>query len=160
MPSFDVVSEVDHHEIANAVDQANREVSTRFDFKGTDSSFALDENRITLKTESQFQLGQMLDMLYGKLSKRGVDLDSVEADEPELMAKTATQIVTIQEGIDTDLAKKIVKMLKGSKLKVQAAIQGEQVRVTGKKRDDLQAAMTLMRESELGQPLQFKNFRD
>ena len=160
MPSFDVVSEVDHHEIANAVDQANREVSTRFDFKGTNSSFALDENRITLKTESEFQLGQMLDMLYGKLSKRGVDLDCVLADEPELMAKTATQDVTIQEGIDTDLAKKIVKMLKGSKLKVQAAIQGEQVRVTGKKRDDLQAAMTLMRESELGQPLQFKNFRD
>ena len=160
MPSFDVVSEVDHHEIANAVDQANREVSTRFDFKGTNSSFALDENRITLNTESEFQLGQMLDMLYGKLSKRGVDLDSVEADEPELMAKTATQDITIQEGIDTDLAKKIVKMLKNSKLKVQAAIQGEQVRVTGKKRDDLQAAMTLMRESELGQPLQFKNFRD
>ena len=160
MPSFDIVSEVDHHEIANAVDQANREVSTRFDFKGTDSSFALDGNRITLKTESEFQLSQMLDMLYGKLSKRGVDLDCVEADVPELMAKTATQVATIQEGIDTELAKKMVKLIKGSKLKVQAAIQGEQVRVTGKKRDDLQAAMKLVREAELGQPLQFKNFRD
>ena len=160
MPSFDVVSEVDHHEIANAVDQANREVSTRFDFKGTDSSFALDGNQIALKTESEFQLGQMLDMLYGKLSKRGVDLDCVEVDEPELMAKTAAQNVTIHEGIDTELAKKIVKTLKGSRLKVQAAIQGDQVRVTGKKRDDLQAAMTLIRESELGQPLQFTNFRD
>jgi len=160
MPSFDVVSEVDHHELTNAVDQANREVATRFDFKGTNSSFELDGSRITLKTESDFQLGQMLDMLYGKLSKRGVDLDCASAAEPDLTAKTATQDITIQEGIDTDLAKKIVKMLKGSKLKVQAAIQGEQVRVTGKKRDDLQAAMTLMRESELGQPLQFKNFRD
>ena len=160
MPSFDIVSEVDHHEISNAVDQANREVSTRFDFKGTDSSFALDGNRITLKTESEFQLSQMLDMLYGKLSKRGIDLDCVEAGEPELMAKTATQIATIHEGIDTELAKKMVKLIKGSKLKVQAAIQGDQVRVTGKKRDDLQAAMTLVREGELGQPLQFKNFRD
>jgi len=160
MPSFDVVSEVDHHGIANAVDQANREVSTRFDFKGTASSFELDGNRIALKTESEFQLSQMLDILYGKLSKRGVDLDCVETDEPEVMAKTATQNVTIQEGIETDLAKKIVKLIKGSKLKVQAAIQGEQVRVTGKKRDDLQQAMALMREAELGQPLQFKNFRD
>jgi len=113
-----------------------------------------------LKTESEFQLEQMLDMLYGKLAKRGVDLDCVEADAPELMAKTATRNVTIQEGIDTELAKKIVKMIKASKMKVQAAIQGEQVRVTGKKRDDLQAAMALLREAELGQPLQFKNFRD
>lgn len=160
MPSFDIVSEVDHHEIANAVDQANREVSTRFDFKGTASSFELDGNRIGLKTESEFQLGQMLDILYGKLSKRGVDLDCVETGEPEVMAKTATQVATIQEGIETELARKIVKMIKSSKLKLQAAIQGEQVRVTGKKRDDLQAAMALLREAELGQPLQFRNFRD
>lgn len=160
MPSFDIVSEVDHHEAANAVDQANREVSTRFDFKGTDSSFELDGQEIRLKTESEFQLGQMLDVLYGKLSKRGVDLDCVETSEPEIMAKTATQKATIREGIDTELAKKIVKTIKGSKLKVQAAIQGEQVRVTGKKRDDLQATMQLLRDAELGQPLQFKNFRD
>jgi len=160
MPSFDVVSEVDHHEVANAVDQANREVGTRFDFKGTDSSFEHDENTITMKTGSEFQLQQMLDILYSKLAKRGVDLDCVESGEPELMARTATQVITIQEGIDTDLARKIVKLIKGSKLKVQAAIQGEQVRVTGKKRDDLQAAMNLLREGELGQPLQFKNFRD
>ena len=160
MPSFDVVSEVDHHEIANAVDQANREVSTRFDFKGTDSSFALDGNTITLKSESEFQLGQMLDILYGKLAKRSVDLDAAETGEAEVMAKTATQQVTIREGIDTELARKIVKMIKGSKLKLQAAIQGDQVRVTGKKRDDLQAAIQLLREAELGQPLQFRNFRD
>lgn len=160
MPSFDIVSEVDHHEIANAVDQANREVTTRFDFKGTDSSFELDGNRITLVTESEFQLGQMLDMLYAKLAKRGVDLDGVEADEPDVGARTARRDVKLHEGIDADTAKKMVKLVKQSKLKVQAAIQGDQVRVTGKKRDDLQAVMALLREAELGLPLQFKNFRD
>jgi uncharacterized protein YajQ (UPF0234 family) len=160
MPSFDIVSEVDHHEVANAVDQANREVGTRFDFKGTASSFELDGNRIALATESEFQLGQMLDILYGKLSRRGIDLDGVEADEPEIGAKTARRNVTIREGIDTEMAKKMVKLVKQSKIKVQAAIQGDQVRVTGKKRDDLQAVMALLRESELGLPLQFKNFRD
>ena len=160
MPSFDIVSEVDHHELANAVDQANREVTTRFDFKGTDSSFTLDENRIAMKTESEFQLDHMLDMLYSKLSKRGIDLEGVEADEPEIGAKTASRALTIREGIDTEMAKKMVKLVKQSKLKVQASIQGDQVRVTGKKRDDLQAAMSLLREAELGLPLQFKNFRD
>jgi uncharacterized protein YajQ (UPF0234 family) len=160
MPSFDVVSEVDHHEVANAVDQANREVATRFDFKGTDSKFEIDGNRIMLKTESEFQLDQMLDMLYTKLAKRGIDLEGVEADEPEIGAKSASRAVTIREGIDTELAKKMVKHVKQSKLKVQASIQGDQVRVTGKKRDDLQAAIALLREAELGLPLQFKNFRD
>ncbi|WP_376692586.1 YajQ family cyclic di-GMP-binding protein [Wenzhouxiangella sp. EGI_FJ10409] len=160
MPSFDIVSEVDQHEVANAVDQANREVATRFDFKGTDSSFELDDHRIALRTESEFQLEQMLDVLYSKLSKRGIDLEGVEADEPEIMAKTATRNVTIRVGIDADTAKKMVKLVKQSKLKVQASIQGEQVRVTGKKRDELQAVMALLREAELGLPLQFKNFRD
>lgn len=160
MPSFDIVSEVDHHEVSNAVDQANREVSTRFDFKGTDSGFELDDARIVMKTGSEFQLGQMLDMLYSKLSKRGVDLDGVEADEPEIGARTAQRNVTIREGIDAEMAKKMVKLIKQSKLKVQASIQGEQVRVTGKKRDDLQAVMALLREAELGLPLQFRNFRD
>jgi len=160
MPSFDVVSEVDHHEIANAVDQANREVTTRFDFKGTDSSFELKDNVIALKTESEFQLGQMLDILYARLAKRGIDLDCVDVDEPVIMAKTATRNATIREGIDTELARKIVKQIKASKIKVQAAIQGEQVRVTGKKRDDLQATIALLKEADLGLPLQFKNFRD
>jgi len=160
MPSFDIVSEVDHHELANAVDQANREVTTRFDFKGTDSSYTLEENRIAMKTESEFQLDQMLDMLYSKLSKRGIDLEGVEVDEPEIRAKTASRGLTIREGIDTEMAKKMVKLVKQSKLKVQASIQGDQVRVTGKKRDDLQAAMSVLREAELGLPLQFKNFRD
>lgn len=160
MPSFDIVSEIDHHELGNAVDQANREVTTRFDFKGTDSRFDLDGNQVALRTESEFQLGQMLDMLYAKLSKRGIDLDGVEADEPEIGAKSAIRKVTLREGIDTDMAKRMVKLVKQSKLKVQASIQGDQVRVTGKKRDDLQAVMTLLREAELGLPLQFKNFRD
>lgn len=160
MPSFDVVSEVDHHEIANAVDQANREVATRFDFKGTDSQFELAGNQIMLRTESEFQLSQMLDMLYSKLAKRGIDLECAEASDPGVMAKTATQTVTIREGIETDLARTIVKQIKQSKLKVQASIQGDQVRVTGKKRDDLQSVMALLREADLGQPLQFKNLRD
>lgn len=160
MPSFDVVSEVDHHELANAVDQANREVTTRFDFKGTDSSYELNDHVVGLKTESEFQLDQMLDILYAKLAKRGIDLEAAEAGEPVVMAKTATRNVTIREGIDTDLAKKIVKRIKESKLKVQASIQGDKVRVTGKKRDDLQSAIALLKEAELGLPLQFKNFRD
>ena len=160
MPSFDVVSEIDHHELANAVDQANREVTTRFDFKGTDSSFELKETAITMKTESEFQLDQMLDVLYSKMTKRGIDLDAVELDEPVIMAKTATRSVTVREGIDTELAKKIVKEVKGSKIKVQASIQGDQVRVTGKKRDDLQQVIALLKGAELDLPLQFKNFRD
>jgi cyclic-di-GMP-binding protein len=160
MPSFDVVSEIDHHELANAVDQANREVTTRFDFKGTDSSYEINENVITLKTESDFQLDQMLDVLYSKMAKRGIDLVAAEPGEPVIMAKTATRTVTIREGIESDLAKKIVKKIKDAKLKVQASIQGDQVRVTGKKRDDLQSAIALLKEAELGLPLQFKNFRD
>ncbi len=160
MPSFDIVSEVDHHEVANAIDQANREVTTRFDFKGTDSSFELDQNRIKLSTGSEFQLQQMIDIVYAKLAKRGIDLDCVESDEPVLMAKTATQTLTIREGIEADLARQIVKLIKASKTKVQAAVQGDQVRVTGKKRDDLQAAIALLKAESLGQPLQFKNFRD
>lgn len=160
MPSFDVVSEIDHHELANAVDQANREVTTRFDFKGSDSSFELSENVIAMKTESDFQLDQMLDVLYSKMAKRGIDLTAAETDEPVIMAKTATRNVTIREGIDSDLAKKIVKRIKDAKMKVQASIQGDQVRVTGKKRDDLQAAIAFLKEAELGLPLQFKNFRD
>ncbi len=160
MPSFDVVSEIDHHEMANAVDQANREVTTRFDFKGSDSSFEPNDAVVTLKTGSEFQLEQMLDILYSKFAKRGIDLDAVEASEPVIMAKTATRNVTVREGIDTELGKRIVKEIKASKIKVQASIQGDQVRVTGKKRDDLQQVIALLKGLELGMPLQFKNFRD
>ena len=160
MPSFDVVSEVDHHELTNAVDQANREVSTRFDFKGTGSNFDLNDSLITMNTQSDFQLDQMYDMLCSKLVKRGIDISCLERAEPVIQLKTAVQAVTVREGIDTANAKQMVKDIKQRKMKVQAAIQGEQLRVTGKKRDDLQAVIALLKEGSYGVPLQFKNFRD
>ena len=160
MPSFDVVSEVNHHELSNAVDQANREVTTRFDFKGTDSRFELKDSQITMHTESEFQLQQMYDILCNKLVKRSVDISCLEMADPVIHLKTATQVVTVREGIDSDVSRKMVKLIKDNKMKVQAAIQGDQLRVTGKKRDDLQAVMALLREGNFGLPLQFKNFRD
>jgi uncharacterized protein YajQ (UPF0234 family) len=160
MPSFDVVSEVDSHELSNAVDQANREVGTRFDFKGTDSSFELDGNVIKLKSGSEFQLQQMYDVLCNKLVKRGIDLIALDKAEPVLQAKTATQTITVREGIQSDDARKLVKLIKDRKMKVQAAIQGDQLRVTGKKRDDLQEVIAMLREADVGLPLQYKNFRD
>lgn len=160
MPSFDVVSEIDYHELANAVDQANREVSTRFDFKGTDSKFELVDNTVTMHSESEFQLQQMYDILCNKLAKRGIDLLSVELGEPEVHLKSAKQQVLVKEGLETSDLKNMVKMIKTSKAKVQAAIQGSQLRVTGKKRDDLQGVIAMLKDARLGIPLQFKNFRD
>jgi uncharacterized protein YajQ (UPF0234 family) len=160
MPSFDVVSEVNHHELSNAVDQANREVATRFDFKGTGSNFELSESQITMNTESEFQLQQMYDMLCNKLVKRGVDISCLELADPVVQLKTAVQIITVREGVETVDSKKMVKLIKEKKLKVQTAIQGDQLRVTGKKRDDLQAVMALLKDGDFGLPLQFKNFRD
>jgi len=160
MPSFDVVSEVNHHELSNAVDQANREVTTRFDFKGTGSNFELAGNLVTMNTESEFQLQQMYDILCNKLVKRGVDIACLELGDPNVQLKTATQQVTVREGIDTAEAKKMIKLIKDRKLKVQAAIQGDQLRVTGKKRDDLQEVIALLKEGKFAMPLQFKNFRD
>ncbi len=160
MPSFDVVSEVDHHELGNAVDQANREVGTRFDFKGSDSNLELLGQVITLHSQSEFQLKQMYDILCNKLVKRGVDISCLDSAEPVLHVKTATQTVTVREGIAAETARKIVRLLKDSKHKVQAQIQGEQVRVSGKKRDDLQAAIALLKDAALDIPLQFTNFRD
>ena len=160
MPSFDVVSEVDMHEVTNAVDQANREVRTRFDFKGTDSTFSRDGSAITLKSESEFQLKQMLDMLQGKLNKRGVDIACLAIAEPELVGKEARQVVTIRQGLETELGRRIVKTVKESKLKVQGAIQGDKVRVTGKKRDDLQKVIATLRDAKFDMPLQYVNFRD
>ena len=160
MPSFDVVSEVNHHELSNAVDQANREVTTRFDFKGTGSNFELAGNLITMNTQSEFQLQQMYDILCNKLVKRGVDIACLELGEPNIQLKTATQAVTVREGIETADTKKMVKLIKERKMKVQAAIQGDQLRVTGKKRDDLQAVIALLKGSDFTIPLQFKNFRD
>jgi uncharacterized protein YajQ (UPF0234 family) len=160
MPSFDTVSEVDHHELSNAVNQANREVTTRFDFKGTNSNFELQDSLVTMNTESEFQLQQMYVMLCNKLVKRGVDISCLERADPVIQLKTATQVVTVREGIGSDVSRKMVKLIKDNKMKVQAAIQGEQLRVTGKKRDDLQAVMALLRGGDFGLPLQFKNFRD
>ena len=160
MPSFDVVSEVNHHELSNAIDQANREVSTRFDFKGTGSNFELKDQVVTMNTESEFQLQQMYDMLCNKLVKRGIDIACLELGEPVVQVKTAVQTVAVREGIETEDAKKMIKAIKEHKLKVQTSIQGDQLRVTGKKRDDLQQVIALLRESKIGPPLQFKNMRD
>ena len=160
MPSFDVVSEVNHHELSNGVDQANREVATRFDFKGTGSSFELNNQEISMNTESEFQLQQMYDMLCGKLVKRGIDIACLKKAEPVIQARTATQTVIVNEGIDTPTARSMVKLIKQSKTKVQAAIQGEQLRVTGKKRDGLPAVIALLKDASLEIPLQYKNFRD
>jgi uncharacterized protein YajQ (UPF0234 family) len=160
MPSFDIVSEIEVFELRNAIDQANREVTTRFDFKGTNSKFTQSDTSIILETESDFQLTQMIDILANKMSKRGIDLGHLDYGEPELHLKNAKQIATLKQGIEQDSAKKITKMIKEAKLKVQAAIQGDQVRITGKKRDDLQAVMALLRGKDVGAPLQFNNFRD
>ncbi|MCU0735730.1 MAG: YajQ family cyclic di-GMP-binding protein [Methylotetracoccus sp.] len=160
MPSFDVVSEVNMHEVSNALDQANREVTTRFDFKGSDAKFEVEENAIRLLAQSEFQLQQMLDILQTKLAKRGVDILSLDVQPPESSGKHARQAITLKQGIDSALAKTLVKMIKDSKLKVQAAIQGDKLRVSGAKKDDLQATIALLRKADISQPLQYENFRD
>jgi uncharacterized protein YajQ (UPF0234 family) len=160
MPSFDVVSKIDQHEVTNAVDQANREINNRFDFKGTDARLELSKNTITLIAPSDFQLKQVDEILRNKLAKRNVDVRSLDYKNPEIKLNEARQQVDVKQGIDSDLAKKIVKLIKEANLKVQAAIQGDQVRVTGKKRDDLQDVIAMLREAKLNLPLQFENFRD
>jgi len=160
MPSFDVVSEVDLQEVRNATDQANREVGTRFDFKGSDAHYSLDEAVVTLHAQSEFQLEQMMDILQKKLVKRSVDIDCLDIAKPETANNRARQAVTIRQGIDTDIARKIVKEIKAAKLKVQAQIQGDQVRVSGKSRDDLQGVIALLKKGDFGLPLQYINFRD
>ena len=160
MPTMDIVSEIDAHELVNSVDQANREISTRFDFKGSDARVEQQENQLTLIATSEFQVEQMLDVLHKKLVKRGIRLDSLDAKPVEISGKTAKQIILVRKGIDQELAKKIIKLIKDTKLKVQATIQSDQVRVSGKKKDDLQAVISLLREAPLRQPVQFSNFRD
>jgi len=160
VPSFDVVSDFDAHEAANAVDQANREVSTRFDFKGTGSKFELDQQVITLTSQSEFQLQQMMDILRQKLARRGVDIGCLDEQKPELSGSEARQNVILRRGIDSDLARKLVKSVKNSKIKVQAAIQGDKLRISGKKRDDLQATIRLLKDADVDLPLQYENFRD
>ncbi|AEG02203.1 UPF0234 protein yajQ [Methylomonas methanica MC09] len=160
MPSFDIVSELDSHEVTNAVDQANKEVATRFDFKGSNASFEQQDDSIVMKAESTFQLQQMLPILYAKMGKRGIDIACLESGKIQDTGKTAQQSIALKQGIESDMAKKIVKLIKDKKLKVQTAINGDKLRVTGKKRDDLQEVIQILRGEDLGQPLQFNNFRD
>ena len=160
MPSFDVVSELNHHEVGNAVDQASRELEGRFDFRGTGAQFTLEGNEVTLEAPAEFQLRQMLDIVRLKLSKRGIDLVCLEVRDPEINLARAKQVVVLREGIDAENARNIQRAIKESKLKVQAAIQGDKLRVTGKSRDDLQGAMALLRQQKLKVALQFGNFRD
>ncbi|HET9107647.1 MAG TPA: YajQ family cyclic di-GMP-binding protein [Steroidobacteraceae bacterium] len=160
MPSFDVVSELNAHEVANAVDQANRELTQRFDFKDTGARFELEEFTVTLHAQVEFQLKQMLDILKLRLGKRGIDLACLDVKEPETTLSAARQQVLLKQGIDAETGRKVTRLIKDSKLKVQASIQGEKVRVTGKQRDDLQEAIRLLRGSKLDLPLQFNNFRD
>ena len=160
MPSFDVVSEVDHHELTNAVDQMNREIGNRYDFKGSNSKIELKDNVLNVEAANEFQIKQMHDIIYKKLASRKIDTACLKFGDIEERGMRAYQLINVLEGVDKELAKKIVKLVKDSKLKVQAAIQGEQVRVTGKKRDDLQTVMTLLKESDIKLPLQFSNFRD
>lgn len=160
MPSFDVVSELNTHELTNAVDQANRELSQRFDFKNTGAVYELEERTVTLKAQVEFQLKQMLEILKLRLTKRGIDLGYLDIQDPQITLATAQQQVVFKEGIDADAGRKIIRLVKDSKLKVQAAIQGDKVRVTGKQRDDLQQAIQMLRAAKLETPLQFNNFRD
>ena len=160
MPSFDVVSEVDQHELANAVDQAHREISNRFDFKGSSAKVELADGRIQLHADSDFQIQQMHPILYQKLTSRQIDIACLDAGKVETSGKGVKQSVQVRQGIDKETAKKAVAKIKESKLKVQTQIQGEQLRVTGKKRDDLQSAMAMLKEAEIGLPMQFQNFRD
>tara|TARA_B110000914_G_scaffold59543_1_gene51669 strand:- start:385 stop:867 length:483 start_codon:yes stop_codon:yes gene_type:complete len=160
MPSFDVVSEVDFHEVTNAVDQANREIKTRFDFRGVDAKFERKEDVVRITAEADIQLDQMIDILRAKLVKRSIDPRVMDIGDQEHVGKLLHKNIKIQEGIESLLAKKVVKMIKDKKMKVQAAIQGEKVRVTGKKRDDLQRVMSMLKEEEIDTPLQYNNFRD
>ena len=160
MPSFDVISEVDKHELTNAVDQANRELTTRFDFKGVDAKYVLEENTIQQSAPSEFQLQQMLDILRSRLTTRKIDIRALDVADPEVNLGGARQKITVKQGIEQPIAKKLVAELKAAKLKVEAQINGDKLRVTGKKRDDLQLAMAVLRKAEVELPLQFDNFRD
>lgn len=160
MPSFDIVSEVEMPEVRNAVDQASREVGTRFDFKGVDATFELNEAEITVSAESEFQVQQMMDILKSKLVRRNVDIKSLQEGEIQQTGKKASQKVTIQQGIEADIQRKLIKLIKDGKFKVQTSMQGDKLRVSGKKRDDLQAVIATLRDAKVDIPLQFNNFRD
>ncbi len=161
MPSFDIVSEVNQVEVRNAIDQTNKEVSTRFDFKGSDARVELADKTITLFADDDFKLSQVADILTAKLTKRGVDVRSLDYGTIEkISGNKVKRAATLRVGVDQDLAKKIVRMVKDSKLKVQASIQGDAVRISGAKRDDLQRAIALVKQQVTDFPLQYGNFRD
>ena len=160
MPSFDIESKVDQHELNNAIDQANRELLTRFDFKGIDAKFEFADNKITLSAPEEFQTSQMKDILDSKLTKRGIDIQALDAQPIDKNLAQAKLMLHVKQGLEQPNAKKIVKFIKDSKAKVQASIQGEQIRITGKKRDDLQNVIAALKEEKFGVPLQFDNFRD
>lgn len=160
MPSFDIVSEINKVEVSNAVDNANRELATRFDFRGVEASFELVAETVEMIGEGEFQLKQMMDVLRNACVKRGVDTASIDMQNIDRSGKLHKQKIVFQEGIDQATARKIVKLIKDAKMKVQTAIQGDKLRVTGKKRDDLQQVMQLVKGADLGQPFQFENFRD
>ncbi|HIN73555.1 MAG TPA: YajQ family cyclic di-GMP-binding protein [Gammaproteobacteria bacterium] len=160
MPSFDIKSELNTHEVTNGVDQANRVIENRFDFKGTGARFDLSEGKVTLSSQEEFQLHQMLPILKESLAKRGVDLKSLKIESIEVSTGSAKQEILLKEGIDQEIAKKIMQMIKSSKVKVQASVQGDSIRVNGKKRDDLQQVIEMLKEASFDLPLQFENFRD
>lgn len=160
MPSFDIVSEVDLHQLTNAVDQAGRIVANRFDFKGVEASFERDERTVVITAEADFQVAQMEDMLRSALIKCDIDPLAMDCGEPATSGKLVRETVVLRHGLDSAQCKAIVKRIKDAKMKVQAQIQGDQVRVSGKKRDDLQQVIALLREEDFGAPLQFSNFRD
>ena len=160
MPSFDIVSDIEQHELTNAIDQANREIGNRFDFKGSNSKIEKVEDSLTITSTSEFQVKQIHDILENKVSKRGIDIRCLEYGDIVENNNQARQVIKIKKGIDADLARKIVKIIKDMKLKVQANIQGDQVRITGKKRDDLQQVIAEIKAAKIDLPLQYVNFRD
>ncbi|GAA0860006.1 YajQ family cyclic di-GMP-binding protein [Aliiglaciecola litoralis] len=160
MPTFDVVSEIDMNEVRNSVDNANRELSTRFDFRGVEASMEFKDESVVLIAEGEFQLQQLTDMLRNACSKRNLDTSAMDPQDVVRSGKTHRRTIKFKQGIEQPVAKKIVKLIKDKKMKVQASIQGDQLRITGKKRDDLQAVIALLKSEDVGQPLQFNNFRD
>ena len=160
MPSFDVVSEIDQHELTNAVDNANRELTKRYDFRGVDAGYELNDGAVKIAAEVDYQLEQLREILHIQMVKRKIDIKCLESKDPEKLGKQVLTWLTVRQGLEPLLSKKMVRLIKDSKLKVQVAIQGDKLRVTGKKRDELQSVMALLRESDLEMPLQFNNFRD
>ena len=160
MPSFDIKSEIDKHELTNAIDQANRVLKNRFDFKDANAEFSLNDSSILLTAKEDFHIKQMTGVLQEAVTKRNIDIRIMKPEKIEISNNTARQVVILQEGIDRDLAKNITTLIKKSKLKVQSAIQGESIRITGKKRDDLQEAIQTIKDQKFTIPLQFDNFRD